>query len=101
MDNGTTSPREVSCKDLMFIAGSPSPAQYNLGTEFHSTPGTRAISFGIAREAYSKVYIKEAVQADPSVPGPGQYSVTPMIGNEANKYTSRPKTVNPCKLLFL
>ena len=60
------------------------------------TPGAKAISFGIAREAYSKVYIKENPARDPNVPGPGQYTIPAIIGIESSKYTLRPKTTNPC-----
>jgi hypothetical protein len=64
-------------------------------SEFNHVPGAKAFSFGIAREAYSKVYIKEHPARDPNIPGPGQYPITPLIGNEAAKYTLRPKTTNP------
>ena len=53
------------------IDESPSPTNYNLKSEFNSIPATKAYSFGIAREAYSKVYIKEHPNRDPNVPGPG------------------------------
>ena len=58
----------------------------------------KAISFGIAREAYTKVFIKEHPPRDPNIPGPGQYPIPQMIGNEAAKYTLRPKTTNPSNL---
>jgi len=32
---------------------------YNAKSEFNATPANKAFSFGIAREAYSKVYLKE------------------------------------------
>lgn len=66
-------------------------------SDFNSTTSSKAFSFGIAREAYSKVYIKEHPIRDPSVPGPGQYTVPTLVGNEANKYTMRPKTMSMCK----
>ena len=66
-------------------------------SEFSTQPTSKAISFGIAREAYSKVYIKENPIRDPSVPGPGQYAINGIIGNETAKYSMRPKTVNTCK----
>lgn len=71
---------------------SPPPTNYNMKSEFNPSPTTKAWSFGIAREAYSKVYIKENPLADASVPGPGQYSIPPIIGKESLKYTLRPKT---------
>eukprot|EP00347_Sterkiella_histriomuscorum_P017541 403348945 len=74
---------------------SPSPTNYNLKSEFTKSPSNKAFSFGISREAYSKVYIKENPLADASVPGPGQYQIPPIVGKEALKYTLRPKTQNP------
>lgn len=56
---------------INYIDDSPSPTNYNLKSEFNKTPSTKAFSFGIAREAYTKVYIKENPVADASVPGPG------------------------------
>lgn len=40
-------------------------------SEFNAAPSNKAFSFGIAREAYSKVFIKEHPPRDPTVPGPG------------------------------
>jgi hypothetical protein len=75
---------------------SPGPTQYQSKSDFNQTPGsgTKAYSFGIAREAYSKVYIKEAPPSDRSIPGPGQYASTGLLGNVGAKYTLRPRTVN-------
>jgi len=50
---------------------SPGPTQYNMKSDFNGVPGAKAFSFGIAREAYSKVFIKEAPPNDRSIPGPG------------------------------
>ena len=50
---------------------SPAPCSYNLKSEFSQAPGNKAFSFGIAREAYSKVYIKESPPIDKAIPGPG------------------------------
>lgn len=57
--------------NLCRLDDSPSPTNYNLKSEFVPTGASKAYSFGIAREAYSKVYIKENPARDPSVPGPG------------------------------
>jgi hypothetical protein len=78
---------------------SPSPTSYNKKSDFNPTATAKAFSFGIAREAYSKVYIKENPPRDPSVPGPGQYQIPGVTGIEASKYTMRPKTVNPCNFI--
>lgn len=53
------------------IVDSPSPTNYNAKSDFNSTATSKAFSFGIAREAYSKVYIKENPKSDPTIPGPG------------------------------
>lgn len=66
-------------------------------SDFVKTGAQKAYSFGIAREAYTKVYIKENPVRDPSVPGPGQYTIPNLIGNEASKFTMRPKTISTCK----
>lgn len=75
------------------LGDSPPPTSYDLKSEFVTSPSSKAFSFGIAREAYSKVYIKENPSTDPSVPGPGQYKIPPLVGSEAAKYSLRPKTV--------
>ncbi|CDW81826.1 UNKNOWN [Stylonychia lemnae] len=79
---------------------SPSPTNYNHKSDFNATTVSKAFSFGIAREAYSKVYIKEHPIRDPSVPGPGQYQIPGIVGNEASKYTMRPKTVSMSDLNY-
>ena len=53
------------------LATSPPPDLYTLKSEFVKNPSAKAYSFGIAREAYSKVYIKEQPPMDRAIPGPG------------------------------
>lgn len=61
---------------------------------FVKSPKGNAYSFGLAREHFKKVYIKENPQADRSVPGPGRYDHTANIKQMAGvMYTCRPKTV--------
>lgn len=79
---------------------SPSPTNYNMKSEFNHVPGAKAFSFGIAREAYSKVFIKEHPPRDPSVPGPGAYAISGVVGHENPSFTMRPKTVNHCKSFY-
>lgn len=55
----------------LLIAVTPAPSQYPMKSEFQSTPTAKAKSFGIAREAYSKVFLKENPPMDKSIPGPG------------------------------
>jgi hypothetical protein len=57
-------------------------------------------SFGINREAYSKVYIKGASFQDQTLPGPGTYDVREVPGKNALKYSLRPKTSSQSKSLF-
>lgn len=53
----------------------PSPFEYTIQSEFTKKPSSRAYSFGMSREFFKKVYIKENPPVDPNVPGPGQYQV--------------------------
>lgn len=81
-----------------FIADVPAPTAYQPKSDFDKNdPHARAFSFGIAREAYSKVYIKENPPLDKSIPGPGTYSIPPKIGSEASKYSMKGRTINHCK----
>lgn len=90
------------CLDLyVHLLDSPSPTSYEKKSEFNPHTTSKAFSFGIAREAYSKVYIKEHPNRDPNVPGPGQYAIPAIVGNDAAKYSLRPKTVSMRKLLTL
>jgi hypothetical protein len=52
----------------------------------------KMFSFGINREAYSKVYIKAHPAPDLAIPGPGTYNVVGVPGKNARKYTMRPQT---------
>lgn len=57
------------------------------------SPKSRAFSFGLSREHFKKVYIKENPQADASVPGPGQYDHNATIKQmHGVMYSLRPKT---------
>ena len=77
----------------------PAPTAYNPKSDFDKgDPHGRAFSFGIAREAYSKVYLKESPPIDPTLPGPGAYVIQPKIGNEAAKYSMKGRTINHCKI---
>lgn len=97
MEVDITSPKEVSFTHYSSLIDlSPAPCQYNLKSDFGPAPTNKAISFGIAREAYSKVYIKESPPIDKAIPGPGQYTVPALIGS-SQKFTMRPKTVNARK----
>jgi len=74
---------------------SPPPTAYTLPTDFVSDTHSKAFSFGISREAYNKVYLKEHPARDKTIPGPGTYNPTKSFGDEAVKFSLRPKTTNP------
>jgi hypothetical protein len=66
------------------LGDTPGPTSYPPRSDFDvNHPHGKAFSFGIAREAYEKVYVKENPPSDKSIPGPGTYYVPPKIGNEA------------------
>ncbi len=76
------------------MMASPPPTRYTLNSAFGGrSPQSRAFSFGLSRDHFKKVYIKENEYTDPIVPGPGTYD---MIGekklHEGLKYSLRPKT---------
>lgn len=79
----------------------PPPNQYKLPTSFDAkTLAGIRYTFGIAREAYSKVYLKEQPSKDPAIPGPGTYNVRKEPGKDTTKYSFRPKTTNICNNSF-
>jgi hypothetical protein len=69
--NSRTEVSNLYSHNILFLDESPPPNLYNLKSEFNPIPGVKAISFGIAREAYTKVFIKEHPPRDPNIPGPG------------------------------
>jgi hypothetical protein len=52
--------------------GAP-PGTYEQTTDFKKHKDSRAYTFGISREAYKNVYVKENTTIDKCVPGPGAY----------------------------
>ena len=80
----------------------PGPTAYEPKSDFDkSNPHGRAFSFGISREAYSKVYCKESPPSDLSLPGPGTYSIKPKLGNESLKFSIYGRNGNHCKLVSI
>jgi hypothetical protein len=70
------------------IDGVPGPGSVEVKGEFQKgTVRPKAFSFGLAREYFKKVYFKEGATVDPVVPGPGRYSLTTCIGNDAKPVT--------------
>lgn len=49
-------------------------------------------TFGVAREAYAKVYLKTSPYMDGAAPGPGAYNTIQPTGRNTSKYTMRLKT---------
>jgi hypothetical protein len=77
----------------------PPPNRYNIESPFSKINKGKVFSFGICREAYKKVYLKEHPNRDNAVPGPGTYKVILDPGSNALKYSMRPMTSNPSILL--
>jgi hypothetical protein len=78
--------------------GSPPPTSYNQASLFKKNPNNKAYSFGIAREAYSKVYLKGHKGPDMArdIPGPGTYNnnLYDAMGKSGMSYSLRPRTGN-------
>lgn len=76
------------------MMASPPPTRYTLDSAFGGrSPKSRAFSFGLSREHFKKVYIKENEYTDPVVPGPGTYDLHGERKlHEGLKYSLRPKT---------
>ena len=53
------------------------------------SPIVRAFSFGLSREHFKKVFIRENLQVDPSVPGPGSYSIPVRVGTEGQNVSMK------------
>jgi len=82
-------------ENLLNVAtlNSPSPNRYTLDSGFSKNVKSRAFSFGLSRDHFKKVYIKENMQADASVPGPGRYDHTASVKQmHGLMYSLRPKT---------
>lgn len=56
-------------------AFTPPPVAYNLKSEFMKGVQATGKSFGLSREHFRKVYLKENPPVDVDVPGPGAYKV--------------------------
>jgi hypothetical protein len=68
---------------LLSIELTPGPGSVEIRGIFDKgSPRVRAYSFGLSREFYKKVYIKENLTSDPNVPGPGAYAIPSVVGHE-------------------
>jgi len=66
-----------------------------LQSDFTQKGKGKVFSFGICRDAYTNVYIKENPARDKAIPGPGTYNIVNAAGKDSLKYSMRPKTTNP------
>ena len=80
----------------MWVDNAPPPNTYDLISQFGKKCPTKAFSFGISRDAYTKVYQKGNTSPDKQVPGPGTYQIKNTIGG-GRKYSMRPKALRDCK----
>lgn len=76
--------------------GVPPPNSYQNKMGSIGGGSARGFSFGISREAYSKVFLKEhpGEAATKGIPGPGSYKIGNVTGSEGAKFSMRPKTTN-------
>ncbi len=44
----------------------------------------KAFTFGMSRDCYKKVFVKDGAQVDPVVPGPGKYALPSSIGRDTH-----------------
>ena len=71
----------------------PGPQEYNKASDFSKNQKSRAYTFGMSREYFQKVYLKENPPVDIRVPGPGQYQVKRDVTEYSpSKFSLRPKT---------
>lgn len=75
----------------------PSPVEYKIPSGFQKWAKSRAYTFGISREFFSKVYLRENPPKDPCVPGPGKYLVKrESIERSPSRYSLSRKTIKDC-----
>jgi hypothetical protein len=86
-----TCPQQVSGKGVTDISdGNPGPGSVEMRGMFDKgSPRSKAFSFGLSREHYKRVFVKENLQADPSVPGPGRYQIQSIVGHEGQNVTMK------------
>ena len=82
----------------------PEPGAYRLPSDFEKSDtikktGGKIFSFGASRNAYDRVYYKERIPADRSIPGPGKYDqeAGTMKMNKNLSYTMKGRLPNECK----
>ena len=89
---------------FFYIAKSPSPVTYNAIDSIKKLIPKKAYTFGVAREAFKKVYLKHNPTLDIAGPGPGAYSTLNRLGKGASAFTMTAKAKqlsNNTSLLFI
>eukprot|EP00347_Sterkiella_histriomuscorum_P008017 403346688 len=75
--------------DLLLKSVAPSPQTYQLP----NTRDNKMYSFGVSRDKFDRVYLKENPPRDKSVPGPAAYHAkTNYVETQAAAYSMRPST---------
>ena len=78
---------------------SPPPGSYEPPTQFKRSQKARAFSFGLTRNAYQKVYLKNKPVPDTAgKPSPAAYNIREVPGRDKVHFTMRPMTPNPIYL---
>lgn len=78
---------------LLLFQVAPSPNAYNIPSDFDKQkPRALAYSFGISRDAYKKVYLKNSPVRDGNIPGPGNYDIKNGTGSDSKKISMLGKT---------
>ena len=101
---------DENCHSLSFVSFHvenydkfPEPGAYKLPSDFEK-PNTsynagKQFSFGASRKAYDRVYYKERIPHDRSVPGPGHYDQKGLTieKNQNKAFTLRGRIAGECK----
>ncbi len=90
------SPAKVLPPSSSRLALTPSPSAYQFRSQFEGDE-KHGKTFGVAREAYTKVYLKSASMFGKETPGPGAYNTVYVTGRNPSKYTMRLKTAPSCE----
>lgn len=66
---------------------------YDIPSSFNGKkPNGPSYSFGISRDFYDKVYCDSNIIYERNVPGPGQYKIKPIFGEDSPKYSLAGRT---------
>eukprot|EP00347_Sterkiella_histriomuscorum_P017484 403349183 len=78
--------------DLINKSEAPSPEKYRIDS-LDFTSKLKGFQFGMSRDKFTKVYIKEHPPLDVTIPGPGSYDAkNAFIEKNTGSFTLRPKT---------